>query len=254
MPAATTYREAMRSANRALDLDPDNGDALAILGWVEFVYRWNWTESERLMRRAVESRPNSPWTYWFLANYLSAMDRPGNAVAAINAALRLDPVSPYGLVARGYILTWAGQEAEAIQHCLAVQNRLGLPLIAGFLIEAYEIAGDFYSAIGVAEDLGNTRLRPAYSAEGDDGYWKEIAAGKEEILTRYPDVFSYRYAVAMSKVGELDKAIDMLESGYRQRDPRMVFLPVYPLQTLYGEPRFRDLVKRMNLEDVIPDV
>ncbi len=79
-----------------------------------------------------------------------------------------------------------------------------------------------------------------------------IAARRDEILTRNPDFFSYRYAVAMSKVGEMDKAIDMLENGYHQRDPRMVFLPVYPLQTLYGQPRFRDLVKRMNLEDVIP--
>jgi len=256
-PAATAYREAERSANIALDLDPDNGDALAILGWVEFVYRWNWAESERLMRRAVESQPNSPWTHWFLANYLSAMDRPGKAVAAINAALRLDPVSPYGLVARGYILSNAGQDAEAIQHWLAVQNRLGLPLIANFLIGTYEEAGDLDSAIGVAEDLvlpDSARLRLAYSAEGDIGYWRVLAAGKEEILTRYPHLFSYGYAVALSKIGELDKAIDMLEHGYRQRDPRMVFLPVYPLQTLYGEPRFRDLVKRMKLEDVIPDV
>ncbi len=256
MPAATTYREAVRSANRALDLDPDNGDALAILGWVEFVYRWNWAESERLMRRAIESQPNSPWTHWFIANYFSAMDRPGNAVAAINAALRLDPVSPYGLCARGYILSWAGQEAEAIQHLLAVRDRLGFPLIAFWLTEAYEIAGDFDSAIGVAEYLeltDNTSLRLAYSAEGEDGYWKAIAARGEETVNRYPDFFSYRYAVAMSKVGALDKAIDMLERGYHQRDPQMVFLPVYPLQTLYGEPRFRDLVKRMNLEDVIPD-
>ncbi len=256
IPAAMAYREAVRSANLALDLDADNGDALAILGWVEFVYRWNWAESERLMRRAVESQPNSPWTHWFLANYLSAMDRPGNAVAAINAALRLDPVSPYGLFARGYILSWAGQEAEAIQHLLAVQDRLGLPLIAFWLTEAYEIAGDFDSAIGVAEHLAladSSRLRLAYSAEGEDGYWKAIAARREETVNRYPEFFSYRYAVAMSKLGELDKAIDMLERGYHQRDPKMVFLPVYPLQTLYGEPRFRDLVKRMNLEDVIPD-
>lgn len=252
IPAATAYREAVRSANLALDLDADNGDALAILGWVEFVYRWNWAESERLMRRAVESQPNSPWTNWFLANYLSAMDRPSNAVAAINAALRLDPVSPYGLFARGYILSWAGQDAEAIQHWLAVKDRLGLPLIAFWLTEAYENAGDFDSAIGVAEDLelaDSNRLRLAYSTEGEDGYWKTIAARD----TRYPNVFSYRYAVAMSKVGELDKAIDMLERGYDQRDPQMVFLPVYPLQTLYGQTRFRDLVKRMNLEDVIPD-
>jgi tetratricopeptide (TPR) repeat protein len=257
MPAAATYREAVRSANRALDLDPDNGDALAILGWVEFVYRWNWAESERLMRRALESQPNSPWTHWCMANYFSAMDRPGNAVAAIDAALRLDPVSSYGLFARGYILSWAGQEAEAIEHLLAVQNRLGFPLIAFWLTEAYEIAGDFDGAIEVAEDLAlpeSTRRRVAYSAEGENGYWKAIAAEGEEIVTRYPDFFSYRYAVAMSKVGELDKAIDMLERGYQQRDPKMVFLPVYPLQSLYGEPRFRDLLKRMNLEDVIPDV
>lgn len=253
MPVAETYREAVRSANRALDLDPDNGDALAILGWVEFVYRWNWAESERLMRRSVESQPNSPWTHWFLANYFSAMDRPGNAVAAINAALRLDPVSPYGLCARGYILSWAGQEAEAIQHLLAVQDRLGFPLIAFWLTEAHEIAGDFDSAIGVAEDLAladNTRLRRAYSAEGEDGYWKAIAARDEETVTNYPDFFSYRYAVAMSKLGELDKAIDMLERGYHQRDPKMVFLPVYPLQTLYGEPRFQSLVEMMNLQEV----
>jgi len=256
MPAETAYREAVRTINLALDLDPDNGDALAILGWVEFVYRWNWAEAEQLMRKAVENQPNSPWTHWFLANYLSAMDRPDNAVASINAALRLDPVSHYGLFARGYILSWAGQEAEAIEHLLAVKKRLGLPMIAGWLIEAYEIAGDFDSAIGVAEYLArpdSTRLRLAYSAEGDEGYWKAIAARKEEILTGRPDLFSYRYAVAMSKLGELDKAIDMLERGYHQRAPTMVFLPVYPLQTLYGEPRFRDLVKRMNLEDVIPD-
>ena len=254
-PAATAYREAVRSANLALNLDPNNGDALAIVGWVEFVYRWNWDESERLMRRAVENQPNSPWTHWFLANYFSAMNRPDNAIAAINAALRLDPISPYVLAAYGYILGNAGRGNEAAQHYLAVQDRLGLPLISTFLISAYETSGDFDSAIGVFEDLAtpnNTRLRRAYSAEGEDGYWKWIAAGKKEIITRYPDVFSYRYAVAMSKVGELDKAIDMLEQGYHQRDPRMVFLPVYQLQTLYGKPRFRDLVKRMNLEDVIP--
>ena len=62
-----------------------------------------------------------------------------------------------------------------------------------------------------------------------------IAARRDEILTRNPDFFSYRYAVAMSKVGELDRAIDMLENGYHQRDPKMVWLPVYPLQTLYNE-------------------
>lgn len=256
VPSTTAYREAERSANLALELDPDNGNALAVLGWVEFVYRWNWAESEQMLRKAVENQPNSPWTHWLLANYLSAMNRPGEAVETINAALRVDPVSPYGLVARGYILANAGRYVEAIQHWLTVQDRLGLPLIAFFLISTYESAGDFDSAVKVAENLtpqDAVRLRLALSEEGEGGYWKTIAAGEEETLARYPDLFSWRYAVAMSKVGALETAIEMLERGYHQRAPTMVYLPIYPLQALYREPRFRNLVKRMNLQDVMQD-
>ena len=257
MPAATAYPEAERSANRALELDPGNGEAQAVLGWIEFVYRWNWAESERMMRKAVENQPNSPWTYWLLANYLSAMDRATDAVEAINAALRLDPASPFGLVARGYILSNAGRGAEAVQHWLAVQNRLGLPLIGSFLIEAYEVTGDFDSAVSVAENLDQQnadRLRFAYTEEGEEGYWKAMAARKKDFIARYPGRFSWRYAVTMSKIGEPDAAIDMLERGYYQRNPRMVYLPIYPLQALYREPRFQDLVKTMNLQDVMKDV
>ena len=256
MPAATAYREAERSANRALELDQDNGVALTVLGWVEFVYRWNWAEAERMMRKAVEKQPNSPWTHYYLANYLSAMDRPDEAVEAINAALRLDPVSTYGLVARGYILNNAHRGAEAVKHWLTVQDRLGLSLIANFLILTYERMGDFDSAVSVAEELARkdaARLRLAFSEDSEHGYWKALAAEKEEILSRYPDRFSMRYAVAMSKIGDLDTAIDMLERGYHQRNPSMVFLPIYPLQALYREPRFQEIVNKMNLQDIMLD-
>jgi len=254
-PAAKAYRDAGRSANRALELDQNNGVAQAVKGWVEFVYHWNWAEAERMMRNAVEKQPNSPWTHWLWANYLSAMDRPDEAVEAINASLRLDPVSPYGLVARGYILSNAHRDVEAVRHWLAVRDRLGLSLFANFLISTYERMGDFDSAISVAEELTRkdaARLRLAFSEDSEHGYWKALAAEWEEILSRNPDRFSWRYAVVMSKIGDLHTAIDMLERGYHQRHPTMVYLPVYPLKTLYGEPRFQDLVKKMNLQDVIP--
>jgi len=254
VPAASAYREAERSANSALELDQDNGVAQAVLGWVEFVYRWNWAEAGRMMRKAVEKQPNSQWTHWLFANYLSAMDRPDEAVEAINAALRLDPVSPYGLVARGYILSNANRGAEAVKHWLAVQDRLGLSLIADFLIGTYEQMGDFDSAISVAEELDRkyaARVRLAFSEDSEHGYWKALAAVLEEFLSRYPDHFSWRYAILMSKIGDLDTAIDMLERGYHQRHPTMVFLPSYPLQALYREPRFQEIVNKMNLQDIM---
>lgn len=256
-PASQGYREAERWAASALRIDEGNGEATALLGWVEFAYRWNWAAAERAMRTGVATQPSSPWTHWILANYLSALDRPDEAVEMIDAAMRLDPVSPYVLMARGYILHNAGRHAQTIQHWLAVREQLGASKVAGFLIRAYEGAGDYDAAIRVSEELGRAAavaLREGYSKSGEQGYWREIAAGYSHYLTKHPDIFSWRYAVAMSKIGETDAAIEMLERGYHQRAPTMVFLPVYPLEGLYQDPRFQDLLKRMNLPEMTAEV
>ena len=52
--------------------------------------------------------------------------------------------------------------------------------------------------------------------------------------------------MARSRLHE-DDFIEMLERGYHQRDPAMVFLPIYPLEALYIEPRFQEIVRRMDL-------
>ena len=253
-PAAQSYRELERWASRVLELDENNGEALGLLGWVEFVYRWNWNEAERAMRSGVARQPNSPWTHWLLANYLSAMDRPEEAIASIDAAMRLDPVSPYVLTARGYILSNAGLHEETLQHWSAVRKRLGDTGVI-FRVEAYENVGDFDAAVQILEELGHpmaTALRQAYESDGERGYWRALAESMEDDLTEYPDQFSYRYVEAMSKLGETDAAIEMLERGYNLRDPRMVYLPIYRLEGLYDDLRFQDLVKRMNLPPPAP--
>jgi len=49
-------------------------------------------------------------------------------------------------------------------------------------------------------------------------------------------------------LGEQDHALDWLEKGYEQRDPKMTFLKVEPKwNDLRSLPRFVDLMKRMNL-------
>jgi len=46
-----------------------------------------------------------------------------------------------------------------------------------------------------------------------------------------------------------DNALEWLEKGYEQRDPKMTFLKVEPKwNNLRNEPRFVDLMRRMNFE------
>lgn len=249
-PAASSYEEANKWSSEALRLEPDNGDAVALRGWVEFVYRWNWDHADDLLRKGVELRPASPWTHLLLANSLSAMGRAEESIREINAAIRLDPLSPFVLVAKGYILANAGRYQDAVQHWLAIRERLGDDVVGGFLIGAYESLGDFDSATRIFEELGRpraTELRQSYETEGEHGYWQFRVEIAQSYLERYPDTFSWHYAAALTKLGRVEEAIEMLERGYHQRDPTMVFLPIYPLQELYSEPRFQEIVRRMDL-------
>ncbi len=62
---------------------------------------------------------------------------------------------------------------------------------------------------------------------------------------------SPRSAAALyAYLGEKKLALDLLDSAYVQRDPGLVFLNIRPsMDPLRSEPRFKDLVRRMNLPD-----
>lgn len=245
-----SYAEAERWADAALQLDAENGTALAVLGWVDFANRWDWRTAEQRLRNSVDAQPYSPWTYWLLANYLSAMGNHTEAVDAIEMARRLDPVSPYILTARGYVLTNSGQLDRAVEHWLSIGGRVSPQVVAGFLTQAYERKGDLDAAIQLAAERNHPAAElfaAAYQDAGARGYWRAIAAEVEKFYADRAEWFSFRYVVAMAKLGEIDKAMIALERGYELRNPTMVFIKTYPLENLHGDPRYENLLERMGL-------
>lgn len=254
-PAAASYERAKEHASIVLDLDPQNGEAQAVLGWINFAQSWRWTESGRQLRLAAEAAPNSPWANWLLANYLSATGQAEAAVQAIDAAMQLDPVSPYVLVAKGYILNNAGRYDEATDHMLAASDRVGFAVLYGFLVEAYEGLGDLDAAIQINERLsadGSDELRRAYSNDGDAGYWRVTLEKQAASRRRFPKLFSFRHVVVAAQAGERDLALTLLEDGLLRREPSMAFLPVYRLESLYSEPRFQDVWRGMGFPGDVP--
>ena len=56
------------------------------------------------------------------------------------------------------------------------------------------------------------------------------------------------YAVVFMAVGDLDKALSLLEEAYENRDPSMNMLMVEPIfDPLRDEPRFQALLSKMGL-------
>ena len=51
-----------------------------------------------------------------------------------------------------------------------------------------------------------------------------------------------------ARAGERVRALEWLEKGFEDRDPNMNFIDDYPIfESLRSEPRFQDLLRRMNL-------
>ncbi len=59
-------------------------------------------------------------------------------------------------------------------------------------------------------------------------------------------VSPYSIALAYNGLEERDKTLAWLERGFKERDPKMVFLKVEPKwNNLRGDPRFQDLLRRV---------
>ncbi|MBA4182723.1 MAG: hypothetical protein H0X49_01745 [Acidobacteria bacterium] len=62
-------------------------------------------------------------------------------------------------------------------------------------------------------------------------------------------VLPYHIALIYNGLGETEETLAWLERGFEQRDAKMVFLKVEPKwNNLSSEPRFIDLMRRMNFE------
>jgi hypothetical protein len=90
---------------------------------------------------------------------------------------------------------------------------------------------------------------PALFSPGASGLPKTEALKLLEEVSDQP-ASSYSLAGVYGALGETDKAFEMLNRAYLDRDLQLVSLKVDPtLDELRGDPRFADLVRRVGLPD-----
>jgi tetratricopeptide (TPR) repeat protein len=85
--------KALAAAQRAIALDPQNGEASAALGSIETTYEWNWAAAEHNLTRGIALNPTFPYAEMRYAVFLDAMNRTGEAITHMRRALQLDPLS-----------------------------------------------------------------------------------------------------------------------------------------------------------------
>ncbi|HEV2846031.1 MAG TPA: tetratricopeptide repeat protein, partial [Thermoanaerobaculia bacterium] len=93
MPTDEGLPKARQAAQRALELDPNLSEAHALLGVVE-LGSWKWVQAEDHFQRAIALNPSNADAYHRYTQLLSARGDHEKAIAAIQKAQQLDPLSP----------------------------------------------------------------------------------------------------------------------------------------------------------------
>ena len=247
---------AKQLALRALELDPGLAEAHASLGFSIQNYDYDLAGAEKKLRHAIEIAPAYETAHVWLALNKVAMGCFEEAIAEANHAIHMDPFSRpahQGLahiywMARRYDqgIAQAKKALEVFPHVAMLRWGLGL----GYLWKRqYESAiEEVRLAVELSQNAPNfkTVLVETYAIAGRD---TEARRGLEELkeLSRTCYVDPFLLGRIHAALTEKDEALNYLEIAYQQHAALIVYLKVDPhLDSLRSEPRFQDLLRRLN--------
>jgi serine/threonine protein kinase/Flp pilus assembly protein TadD len=247
-------RETMPQANaavtRALQLDPSLARAHRALADLLVNSDWNWSAAENEYRIALNLNPNCGECHFAYSTLLTALGRNDEAIAQINQAIELDPLSD------DYRGWFAEIAYYSRQYDLSIKlfENLSDDWAVGFGT-CYAMKKMYSEAIATSERgiarLGRQTIHLGYLAVvyGLAGKKSETQKIISELKERsrhhyvFPSVFAYAYL----GLGDKDQALTFLERAYEEHDPGLFTLKVSRLlDPLRSDPRFQALLRRMN--------
>jgi TolB-like protein/DNA-binding SARP family transcriptional activator len=262
VPKDEGLRELRALTARALELDPNLGEAHAALGIIRLFWDWEWDDAEQALRRAIELNPSDAHAYHHLGNYQRAMGRFDEALRTRERAVELDPLN-----ARTVIVLAADYLSTGDYHSALIQYRrahkldpvhpllLGSgPFLPSGVGEVYLRQGSDEEAVeeflkiatlrgATADEL--SALRRAVAASGMAGFWRSWLDMDLRQSTMAPDPL--RMAKLWGLAGDTARSLDWLERAYAERNPALIFLqadPVFANQRT--NPRVARILSEMN--------
>ena len=255
MPPAEAIAKSKSAGQKAIEIDDTLVEARHSICMGIFWHDWDWAAAEKECLRAIEIDPDNSDSHGHYAMILSSTGRHEEALAEARKSRELDPLNLAQSALEGQFLLHAGQVDEALERLRKtseLEPNFWMPhLIAA---SAYIEKGMYAEAIAESRkeyELSGGNIFPyGIYAMARSGKRDEARAELNELLilsaTKY--VSPYNIALIYNALDERENALDWLEKGYENRDPKMTYLKVEPKwNNLRNEPRFVDLMKRMNL-------
>jgi serine/threonine-protein kinase len=252
---------AIAAYERALALDPEQSEALAMKALMTSLLERDWESAGKLYQRAMVSKGNSYVMTAYAVFYLQFIDRQSQAIELFSKAVKLDPLHAGYSANLAGIFYFAGDKESAIRKAReALQLDPEHVLAKQFLILAYTDTKDI-----VALELLLASIPPAlqeqpyikalvgwvYAVRGDEEKARKIYRELVESIDSLTPLEIFNIAYLALSLGEVDESVDLLErleegGSWMQFWSKMLS---GSNEAIREHPRYQALLKRMGLDD-----
>ena len=253
---------AREFADKALALDSNLSEGYTSLGFIQYNFDYEWEKSRKTLEKAIELEPGNPTAHFYYGNVLQFTGNTDEGLKEIEKAVELNPLGWAENWVYGRGCYFAGLNDKAIsQYKKAIQMAPGQAEIiawslglAYFQKKMYKEAREEFDKITFTDhknriDYYFAMQSLGYALLGDTLKAKDLlqkTLGEKRKNWVSPYVLSRIYVA----LGNYPHALDLLEKSYEIHDLHTAYLNVDPdLKQIRNEPRFKELLKKMNLSD-----
>lgn len=251
------FSKAKVAAVKALEIDDGLAEAHNSLAFVRLLYDWDWQDAERQFKRALKLNPGYATAHHWYAEYLAAMGRPEEALAEMQCALELDPLSLIINTLVGWVYYRARNYDQAIielQKTLDMDpNFVPAHLFLGWTYQQKGLYKEAIAQFKKAQEFSESGavvlagLGHVYAISGQSSKARKVLAELKQ-LSRNRFVSPYDIALIYVGLGEKEKAFEWLEKAYESRSEMLVWSKIDPmLDALRTDSRFVNLMERIGL-------
>lgn len=255
IPPEAAFPIARELALKALALDSRIAEAHTSLAAIKRDYDWDWSGSEKEYRLALQLNPDYSLAHHSYALLLSDLGRHDKAIREIRAARDLDPLDPRLAANVGLIFHRADKHEQALEELRKAKD---LYPEHGAIYEyeaiVYTDLGRFEEAMASLQRCADiTREEPTSSLAfvyARFGKMKEAEVLIQRMIEESEKTYVplSEFACIYGALGDLDRAISLLEKAYLKREKLRTIKCDPWFDPLRADPRFKALIKKMKLD------
>jgi TolB-like protein/DNA-binding winged helix-turn-helix (wHTH) protein/Tfp pilus assembly protein PilF len=237
------------AAGMAIKLDEDLAEAHLSLARIKQQYDWDWAGAEQEIMRALELDPGSldvHTDYGYLLMHLGRLDE---AIHEGQIVVQLDPVSSATYSALGRFLYRAHRYDEALPHLLRAVELEPQSLTPNYRLgDLYAQLGRYEEALAAYERSGKAISKGGNPHAGIARVYALMGRTREaRQMVRGLKVSPHIIAAVYVALGDKDEAFRILEKAVEEHQLLTPLMVEPPLESLHSDPRWKALLRRMNL-------